>query len=146
MQDKEGAAPLLVFTVHKFPVLPTIRLLKEGDDLEAVLREECDKATELVDQPLDPMSRHLGVLRIVRANGVEAQVHSDPEAEAQLKSIVDRLAEEQRLIKVLQEAGIIGPPREDGCICGHCPLPGQEEAESAVDAANNAEGHPSRWN
>lgn len=153
--DAPQSAPLLVFTVYPYPNLPALRLLKDGDDVDAVIKEsfagKAKAGAEPIEQPLDDMAKQLGILRLVKievdgGGYAEAQVHSHPDAEVQLKILTKRMELEVKLNDVLRASGLVGPPREDGCICGHCPLPGQEEAESAIDAANSAEGKPSRWN
>lgn len=113
--------PLLIFTIHKAPKLPTIRMIGEGDDVDKMIHEEL--GDEVLDDTLDDEDKDLGLVRMCRNEaGLQAHVHSNPEAEYHLREMISEMDGQLKMFEHLRSMGILtAEPREDGCLCGHCP-------------------------
>ena len=118
--DTTAPAPKLVMTLFPFPTLPKIRMLNDGDDLEVVIREELGGEIEET-APDSMLDRELGVLRMVRRGETQLHVHSHPEAEANIRLMIEDMARMVQLSDALRELGIDMPqgPHGVGCTCPH---------------------------
>lgn len=105
--------------------VPTLYVMQEGDNADAKVIELLGGAADR-EVEVDEFGRHLGVLRMAQRGDWEVHVHSDPEAEFHLSRLISNLEAELQIINLLKQAGIV-TEREDGCICGQCPLPGESD-------------------
>lgn len=118
---------ILVSNYKRRNVTPVITEIKDGDDVTLLIANALGGDQDIVDQELDEMDNSVQCIRRARRGDLEVSVFAHPEAADFLRAMVETFERDMAFMKVLQEMGLLGETREDGCMCGHCPIEDEED-------------------
>ena len=117
--DSVRPAPTALFTMPRYPGLPSLRAVESGADLEQLIREELGGEPER-HVPPNEEERFMGVIDTYERGELLLHVHSHSNAVADLGRVIDQFRLERHLEEVFGPLGISVIVVGGMCICGQC--------------------------